>query len=95
MALGDELVLAGDPEEEPAAEEEEEEDEEDIVDPHDDMKEQCKQTPACQTLDLKLIECTKRVESAEQTEETCHEEFSNLIHCIDHCVAPKLFSKLK
>ncbi|XP_033738948.1 cytochrome b-c1 complex subunit 6, mitochondrial-like [Pecten maximus] len=94
MALGDELVLAGDPEEEPEAEEEEE-DEEDIVDPHDVLKDSCRQSESCQKLDLKLIECTKRVESAGETEETCHEEFSNLVHCIDHCVAPKLFKKLK
>ncbi|XP_069126412.1 uncharacterized protein [Argopecten irradians] len=95
MALGDELVLAGDPEEEPEAEEEEEEDEEELVDPHDHIKEECRQQESCQKLDAKFMECSQRVEGAGETEETCHEEFSNLIHCIDHCVAPKLFQKLK
>lgn len=57
-------------------------------DPHDLIKDECKVTPACQRIDLKLADCTNRVQGAgDETEETCHEEISALAHCIDHCVS--------
>merc|ERR1712154_635850 len=96
MAIGDELVLANDPEEEPEeeAEEEEEEEEEELVDPQDTLKESCAARPDCQKYKVTLDACNERVGGAD-TEETCEEELVDFLHCVDNCMHKSLFSKLK
>ncbi|XP_010004990.1 PREDICTED: cytochrome b-c1 complex subunit 6, mitochondrial [Chaetura pelagica] len=39
--------------------------------------------------------CDARVSSRSQTEEQCTEELFDFLHARDHCVAHKLFKKLK
>ena len=71
------------------------EEEEDMVDPHDTLKEECANSGHCKSFLAKLEECNSRVNSKNETTETCAEELFDLMHCVDHCVAPKLFAKLK
>ena len=81
-------------EEAEAEEEEEEEDEEDLVDPHETVREQCV-TDHCLAVKAKLDECNARVESKNNTTETCFEEILDFYHCIDHCSSKIIMSKLK
>merc|ERR1712150_95544 len=90
MGLQDELVIATDPEEEQVEEEEEDEDEEDLVDPQDTLKEECAQNAHCVALHEELERCNERVQSKENTEETCAQELYDFIHCVDHCVSKTL-----
>lgn len=69
-------------------------DDEEMIDPHDTLKDECRDHH-CKNLYAKLEECNTRVNSKQETSETCAEEIFDLFGCIDHCVAPKLFSKLK
>lgn len=69
-------------------------DDDELVDPHDTLKEECA-NKHCKQLLAKLEECNNRVNSKTETTETCSEELFDLLHCVDHCVAPKIFSKLK
>lgn len=69
-------------------------DDDELVDPHDVLREECKEAH-CKKLYEKLEQCNNRVNSKSQTEETCAEELFGLLHCVDHCLAPKLFTKLK
>ncbi|KAH7333745.1 ubiquinol-cytochrome C reductase hinge domain-containing protein [Rhizoctonia solani] len=79
------------PKEEQAQEEEEEEEPEDIL---DGLRDECKQTAACSGFDKHFVHCTEKVTAGEGFKgEDCVEEF--LMHCVDNCVAPKLFSKLR
>lgn len=90
-------------EEEDAEEEEEEEEEEELVDPLDGLREECGKAPACAHAAHHFQECvervTKEMEEPDYHEkaykEDCIEEFFHLEHCINDCVAPKLFYKLK
>merc|ERR1712226_1451018 len=75
--------------------EEEEEDEEDLVDPAVEIKEDCANSAACISSKERLDACNERVNSKENTEETCLEEILDFYHCMDHCAGPKIFSKLK
>merc|ERR1712172_102464 len=81
-------------EEEAEEEEEEEEDEEDLVDPHESVREQCV-TDHCTAVKARLDECNARVESKNNTTETCFEEILDFYHCIDHCSSKIILSKLK
>ncbi|XP_055499396.1 cytochrome b-c1 complex subunit 6, mitochondrial-like [Leucoraja erinacea] len=72
-----------------------EEEEEDLVAPMTDVREQCEQNEKCVQLRSHLDECTDRVNSRSQTEETCTEELFDFLRSRDHCVAEKIFSKLK
>nr|BAN20397.1 unkown protein [Riptortus pedestris] len=76
----------------PKVEAQSDEDEE-LVDPQVVLKEQC--GDKCTNYKAKLDECYERVSSRSQTTETCAEELFDFIHCVDHCVAKDLFSKLK
>merc|ERR1739848_728456 len=82
--------------EEEAAEEEaaEEEAEEDLVDPHELVREQCV-TDHCLAVKARLDECNARVESKNNTTETCFEEILDFYHCVDHCSSKIIMSKLK
>lgn len=69
--------------------------EDEMVDPHDTLKEEYTKSAHCKSFLAKLEECNARVNSKNETTETCAEELFDLLHCVDHCVAPKLFAKLK
>merc|ERR1711973_579703 len=75
--------------------EEEEEDEEDLVDPAVQIKEDCANSAACISSKERLDACNERVNSKENTEETCLEEILDFYHCMDHCAGPKIFANLK
>lgn len=64
-----------------------------LVDPQVVLKEQCGER--CVNHKNKLDECNARVSSRKATAEICAEELYDFIHCVDHCVAKDLFSKLK
>ncbi|KAJ3312655.1 hypothetical protein HDV04_002797 [Boothiomyces sp. JEL0838] len=66
-----------------------------IVDQKPIIEEECKESHHCHPFNEKLAKCTARVEGGDAGEETCVEEFMDLMECVDHCAAPKLFSKLK
>ena len=51
------------------------------------IKEKCTQTKACASLFEKLTTCNARVASKTETTETCVEEESDFLHCVDHCVS--------
>ncbi|XP_018329126.1 cytochrome b-c1 complex subunit 6, mitochondrial-like [Agrilus planipennis] len=69
-------------------------DDEDLVDPQQELRNECRESH-CKNFAEKLEECTTRVTSKTKTTETCVEELIDLMHCLDHCVTPHLFSKLK
>lgn len=95
VALGDEVVVAGEPEEQEADAPEEEE-EEDLVDPQGVLRDECIEKNAkCQELKDILDKCNERVAvNPAIEEETCEEELIDFVHCVDHCVSKSLFSKL-
>jgi len=75
-------------------EEEEEEDEEDLVDPAVEIKEKCA-AGHCSSYKARLDECNDRVTSKSNTSETCMEEIMDFYHCMDHCAAKDIFTKVK
>ncbi|CAF0704314.1 unnamed protein product [Brachionus calyciflorus] len=66
-----------------------------VVDPAVELREKCANEPQCRPAKEKLEECTKRVNSHPGTTENCQEELFDFLRCVDACVAPKLFAKLK
>jgi ubiquinol-cytochrome c reductase subunit 6 len=70
------------------------EEDEELVDAQEVIREKCK-TSKCQQLAERLDSCNARVSSRKKTTETCYEEIIDLMHCVDHCAAKPLFSKLK
>ncbi|KAL3895329.1 MAG: hypothetical protein SGCHY_004766 [Lobulomycetales sp.] len=65
-----------------------------VEDPYPTIRQEC-QEHHCPAYAVKLNECSERVsQAAGSTEETCVEEFFDLMECVDHCAAPKLFEKL-
>ncbi|KAK1922471.1 ubiquinol-cytochrome C reductase hinge domain-containing protein [Papiliotrema laurentii] len=79
--------------EEPAAEEEEEEEEE----PEDiapAIREECEKNE-CSEPAKHFKHCAEKVEAGKGWHgEDCVEELFHLMHCVDHCAAPKVFKKL-
>ncbi|KAI3384988.1 hypothetical protein SNEBB_005164 [Seison nebaliae] len=67
---------------------------EEIVDPLKTLRETCTQHH-CAKLKEMLEECEERVNSKSFTRETCFQELGDLLHCVDHCSAPKIMRKLK
>lgn len=65
----------------------EEEEEEDLVDPQDELKEQCGELSKCAKLKEVLDECNDRVSGRTKTAEICAEELVRFVHCVDHCVS--------
>lgn len=69
----------------------------------DVMREECANTSACKPYGHHFHECVERVTKEMEEEdyaskdhkEDCVEEFFHLQHCINDCVAPNLFFKLK
>ncbi|CAK7200013.1 Cytochrome b-c1 complex subunit 6, mitochondrial [Sporothrix eucalyptigena] len=99
-------AVAEEPQEEPAEdskddaeeaeeeeEEEEEDDEEEIVDPKEQLEEDCRNSKECAPAKHHFEECVERVENG--SKEDCVEEFFHLTHCATQCAAPKLWAKLK
>ncbi|ODV81043.1 Non-heme 11 kDa protein of cytochrome bc1 complex [Suhomyces tanzawaensis NRRL Y-17324] len=93
----------GDDDEDEDDEDDEDEDEEEVADPLDTLREECQDTPACKPFNHHFHECVERVTKEQEEEdyehkaykEDCVEEFFHLHHCINDCVAPRLFNKLK
>ncbi|KAJ3716517.1 ubiquinol-cytochrome C reductase hinge protein-domain-containing protein [Lentinula raphanica] len=81
-----------DSEDAPAEEEEEEEPE----DPHPAIREECKSSAKCAPLAQHFEHCNEKVQAGEGFKgEDCVEEMIHMMHCVEDCAAPKLFSKLK
>ncbi|KAM0754886.1 Non-heme 11 kDa protein of cytochrome bc1 complex [Meredithblackwellia eburnea MCA 4105] len=80
-------------EEEPAEEEEEEEEPEDVAPA---IREECEQAH-CKSFKHHFEECAERINNGNThiDGETCVEELFHLMHCVEHCAAPKIFAKLK
>ncbi|KZP33102.1 hypothetical protein FIBSPDRAFT_1036252 [Athelia psychrophila] len=71
-------------------EEEEEEEPEDI---YPAIREECEQSKACSGAAKHFQHCQEKVQGGEGFKgEDCVEEL--MMHCVDTCSAPKLFSKL-
>ncbi|PCH43280.1 Non-heme 11 kDa protein of cytochrome bc1 complex [Wolfiporia cocos MD-104 SS10] len=76
---------------EEAAEEEEEEEPEDILPA---LRDECAQSAKCAAATKHFQHCEEKVNAGKGfPHEDCVEEF--MMHCVDGCVAPKLFAKLK
>ncbi|KAH7882088.1 Non-heme 11 kDa protein of cytochrome bc1 complex [Phlebopus sp. FC_14] len=74
-----------------APEEEEAEEPEDVLPA---VREECKSTAKCAPLAKHFEHCQEKVSSGKGFKgEDCVEEL--MMHCVDTCAAPKLFSKLK
>lgn len=92
-----------DDEDEDEDEDDEDEDEEETVDPLDTLREECTNTDTCKPHLHHFEECIERVTKEQEEEdyehkpykEDCVEEFFHLQHCVNDCVAPRLFNKLK
>lgn len=92
-----------DDEDEDEDEDDEDEDEEETVDPLDTLREECTNTETCKPHLHHFEECIERVTKEQEEEdyehkpykEDCVEEFFHLQHCVNDCVAPRLFNKLK
>ncbi|EJU00622.1 hypothetical protein DACRYDRAFT_80841 [Dacryopinax primogenitus] len=92
------------------AAEEEEAEEEEPEDPMPAIREECANTKHCLPAKREFEHCEKKVnEGSARPHEDCVEEFTfpfctcpiqtnieySLMHCVDNCSAPKLFSKLR
>ncbi|KND03107.1 hypothetical protein SpCBS45565_g07695 [Spizellomyces sp. 'palustris'] len=64
-------------------------------DPKPQIEADCAEGHHCHSLKAKLDACTARVEGGDAGEETCVEEFFDLMECVNHCAADKLFAKMK
>ncbi|KAI6013055.1 hypothetical protein PISMIDRAFT_30657 [Pisolithus microcarpus 441] len=80
--------------EEKAAEAEVEQVEAEAVEQHPIIREECKNAAKCAPLTRHFEHCQEKVSSGQGHKgEDCVEEL--MMHCVDACAAPKLFSKLK
>ncbi|KQJ89304.1 hypothetical protein BRADI_4g24760v3 [Brachypodium distachyon] len=66
---------------------------EEPVDPKKYLEERCK--PQCVKPLYEYERCVKRVESDDTGHKHCTGQYFDYLSCIDKCVAPKLFEKLK
>ncbi|XP_038215418.1 cytochrome b-c1 complex subunit 6, mitochondrial [Zerene cesonia] len=74
---------------------EEEAEEEEMVDPQQQLRDQCAEKPELQNLWSKYQECNDRVNSRSNTSETCEEELIDYVQVLDKCVNKDLFKRLK
>jgi len=73
----------------------EEEEEAEPQDPAPGIREECAATAACAPFNHHFVHCTEKVtEGKGFPHEDCVEELFHLMHCVDNCLAPRLFSKL-
>ncbi|KJA24829.1 hypothetical protein HYPSUDRAFT_38181 [Hypholoma sublateritium FD-334 SS-4] len=76
-----------------AVEEAEEEEPEDI---HPTLRDECKASTKCAALTKHFEHCHEKVEAGEGFKgEDCVEELFHMMHCVDECAGPKLFTKLR
>ncbi|KAI5705592.1 cytochrome b-c1 complex subunit 6, mitochondrial-like [Diaphorina citri] len=68
--------------------------EEELVDPQVTLREKCSEAHCTKYLD-KLQQCNDRVNSKQNTTESCYEELIDYAHCVDHCVAHDIHKYLK
>ncbi|CAI4221752.1 unnamed protein product [Auanema sp. JU1783] len=70
---------------------------EEPLDPEADQLTQFRERCADHVSDLKAVldECNDRVNSKNETEETCHQEMMDYVHHLDECAMPKAFKSLK
>ncbi|KIK04176.1 hypothetical protein K443DRAFT_431891 [Laccaria amethystina LaAM-08-1] len=86
--------------EQPVAEQEEEEPEPEDL--HPVIREECKESSKCASLAKHFEHCQEKVHAGQGFKhEDCVEELHfqlslvHMMHCVDDCAAPKLFSKLR
>jgi ubiquinol-cytochrome c reductase subunit 6 len=84
MSIENKLIVKASDESEP----------EELIDPQEVLREECT-AKKCSAYENTLKECNDRVNSRSKTAETCMDEVIDFMHCVDHCVAKTLFSKLK
>lgn len=90
-------------EDEDEDEDEDDDDEDEIKDPMDTLREECANSAPCKPFNHHFHECVERVTKEMEEEdyahkeykEDCIEEFFHLQHCVNDCVSPTLFYKLK
>ena len=58
-----------------------------LQDIQDKLKDACRETKECIKAKEIYDSCATRVNSRSKTEETCHEEMMDYVHCVDHCVS--------
>ncbi|KAG5587678.1 hypothetical protein H5410_048112 [Solanum commersonii] len=66
---------------------------EEVVDPKATMEVSCKPKCVRQLKDYQA--CTRRIEGDESGSKHCTGQYFDYWQCVDKCVAPKLFEKLK
>ncbi|KAJ0026419.1 hypothetical protein Pint_07944 [Pistacia integerrima] len=66
---------------------------EDVVDQKKYLEDACK--PKCVKPLIEYEACKKRIEGDESGHKHCTGQYFDYLSCIDKCVAPKLFAKLK
>ncbi|KAI0659480.1 ubiquinol-cytochrome C reductase hinge domain-containing protein [Cubamyces menziesii] len=85
------------PQEEEETQEEPQEEEEEAEEPEDPLpalQEECAESAKCAPHTKHFLHCEEKVNAGEGFKgEDCIEEF--MMHCVNGCVAPKLFAKLK
>lgn len=60
------------------------------MDPLAGLREHCGDEHCAKYKEL-LDACNERVSSRTKTEEKCHEEMIDFMHCVDHCVSTQYF----
>ncbi|KAG0140532.1 hypothetical protein CROQUDRAFT_674603 [Cronartium quercuum f. sp. fusiforme G11] len=79
--------------EEEKVEEAEEEEEDEPEDPSPAIRDECAETK-CSKYKHHFDHCQERVQGKAEKGEDCVEELFHLMHCVDGCAVPKVFSKL-
>ncbi|RKP00653.1 hypothetical protein CXG81DRAFT_12958, partial [Caulochytrium protostelioides] len=59
------------------------------------IRAECANSHHCKPFKNLFDACQARVEAGEIEDETCVEEFFDLMECVGHCAAPKIFATLK
>lgn len=62
------------------------EEDEDPVDAKPEIEEACKNSAECAPAKARYDTCAERVAQNPDDEETCVEEFFDVMHCVHHCV---------
>ncbi|XP_015886421.1 cytochrome b-c1 complex subunit 6-1, mitochondrial [Ziziphus jujuba] len=66
---------------------------EELVDQKKDLEDSCQ--PKCVKPLLEYQACVKRIDGDDTGNKHCTGQYFNYWSCVDKCVAPKLFEKLK
>lgn len=90
-------------EDEEDEDEDDDDDEDEVPDPLETLREECTNSEPCKPFNHHFHECVERVTKEMEEEdyehkeykEDCIEEFFHLQHCVNDCVSPTLFYKLK